>query len=524
MWRVGCKTRITGCRIGKRHYIDKYCATEHSRNQEFYSQYQSFVEDKEKAYIVLLYLINPYNPLVSIVKSKLNRWNNYTVWKPLGLLVVAGLTPPDWEIVVFDENVDRQDYSALPSPNLVGITAFTSQADRAYTIAGEFRRRGVPVVMGGIHATMCAEEVSRYVDSLVTGEAESVWENVLNDTIQGALLPVYSGQQTNLSKTPIPRHDLLAHGYRFGSIQTTRGCPLSCNFCSVTAFNGRHYRHRPIPKIIDEYRMIRERLVLLVDDNLIGTRKEHISRTKDLLRAIIASGIQKKWIAQVTLNFGDDEELLRLASEAGCIGVFVGFETISTEGLKEIHKPFNIRKLKGIKTAVGRIHRYGISVVGSFIIGLDIDKKHIGREIASTAKHYGLDAINVLFLTPLPGTRLWDEMESSNRIILKDFPRDWRYYTLTFPVARYGHLSWLEMIEEKDACFRGFYSYGGILRRTWEMIRQLHNPALTVVCNLWYRRNTLRLDRQAYETFDVKPGEVPLQKGWMENDSDTRGK
>jgi len=473
---------------------------------------------------MLLYLINPYNPLVNIVKSKLNRWNNYTVWKPLGLLVVAGLTSRDWEIVVFDENVDRQDYSALPTPDLVGITAFTSQADRAYTIAKEFKQRGIAVVMGGIHATMCPGEASQYVDSIVTGEAESVWGEVLKDATQGTLQPIYNGIQINLAETPIPRHDLLPHGYRFGSIQTTRGCPLSCNFCSVTAFNGRHYRHRPIPNIIAEYRMIREKLVLIVDDNFIGTRKEHISRTKDLLRAIIASGIRKKWIAQVTLNFGDDEELLSLASKAGCIGVFVGFETISTEGLKEIHKPFNIRKLKGIKTVVKRIHRYGISIVGSFIIGLDIDKEHIGKDIASTAKHYGLDAINVLFLTPLPGTRLWDEMESSNRIILKNFPEDWKYYTLTFPVARYCHLSWSEMIEEKDACFRGFYSYGGILRRTWEMIRQLHNPALTVVSNLWYRRNTLRLDREAYKTFDVKPGKMPLQEARMENDTDTSRK
>lgn len=462
--------------------------------------------------------------MVSNVKSKLNRWNSYTVWKPLGLLVVAGLAPRDCEIVVFDENVDRRDYATLPVPDLVGITAFTSQADRAYKIAKEFRHRGVSVVMGGIHATMCPEEASGYVDSIVTGEAESVWADVLSDATKGTLQPVYNGTQSRLAKSPIPRHDLLPHGYRFGSIQTTRGCPLSCNFCSVTAFNGRHYRHRPIPNIIEEYRTIREKLVLVVDDNFIGTRKEHISRTKDLLRAMIESGIRKKWIAQVTLNFGDDEELLALAAKAGCVGVFIGFETISTEGLKEIHKPFNIRKLKGIKAAVKRIHRHGISVVGSFIIGLDLDKKTIGKKIASTAKTYGLDAINVLFLTPLPGTRLWDEMESSDRIILKDFPADWRYYTLTYPVARYGHLSWSEMIEEKDDCFRAFYSYGGILRRIWGIVRQLHNPTLTVVSNLWYRRNTLRLDRKAYETFDVKPGAVPLREAGIKNDNEAPGK
>ena len=281
---------------------------------------------------MLLYLINPYNPLVSVVKSKLNRWNRYTVWKPLGLLVVAGLTPRDWETVVFDENVERRDYAHMPAPDLVGITAFTSQADRAYEIAREFRDRGIAVVMGGIHATMRPEEASRYVDSVATGEAESVWGQILTDKASGKLKPVYAGERINLNKAPIARHDLLKFGYRFGSIQTTRGCPLSCNFCSVTAFNGRHYRHRPISKVIDEFRTIREKLVLIVDDNLIGTRTDHIARAKELLRAMIESGIRKKWIAQVTMNFGDDEELLSLAAKAGCIGVFIGFESISPEG------------------------------------------------------------------------------------------------------------------------------------------------------------------------------------------------
>ncbi|HUI92334.1 MAG TPA: radical SAM protein [Chitinivibrionales bacterium] len=472
---------------------------------------------------MLLYLINPYNPLVSVVKSKQNRWNRYTVWKPLGLLVVAGLTPRDWETVIFDENVERRDYATLPAPDLVGITAFTSQADRAYAIAKEFKSRGVAVVMGGIHATMCPEEASRYVDSVVTGEAESIWEEVLADKVNRILKPLYSGARINLSMAPIARHDLLPHGYRFGSIQTTRGCPLSCNFCSVTAFNGRHYRHRPVPNVIDEYRAIREKLVLFVDDNFIGTRTDHIVRAKELLRAIIGSGIRKKWIAQVTMNFCDDEELLSLAKKAGCIGVFIGFESITTEGLKEIHKPFNIRKLNDIKAGIKHIHRHGISVVGSFILGLDIDKKHIGKDIASTAQHYGLDALNVMFLTPLPGTRLWEEMESAGRIILNGFPGDWNYYTLTFPVARYNQLSWSEMLAEKEACYRAFYSYGGILRRVWSNICHLRNPFVTLVSNLWYRRNTLRLDREAYETFDVKPGTVPQREARMGNDNDTPG-
>jgi radical SAM superfamily enzyme YgiQ (UPF0313 family) len=457
-----------------------------------------------------LYLINPDNPLVSVVDSKQNRWNRYTVWKPLGLLVVAALTPKDWDVSVFDENVEHRDYSKLPKPDLVGITAFTSQADRAYAIAAEFRQRGVPVVIGGIHATMCAAEAGLWVDSVIVGEAEGVWKEVIADALQKRLKPVYNAERISLDNIPAARHDLLPTGYRFGSIQTTRGCPLACGFCSVSAFNGRQYRRRPIPDVIAEFSRIKEKLVLVVDDNFIGTTKEHICRTKELLRAMIDAKIRKKWIAQATVNLGDDDELLALASKAGCVGVFIGFESITPEGLTEIHKKFNIRGTQEIRNSLRRIHRHGIMVVGSFIIGLDIDKRNIGTEIANAAQQYGLDVLNVMFLTPLPGTRLWEEMEHKNRIVLKGSPHDWKYYTLTFPVARYNHLTWREMLDEKEACFRNFYAYSRILRRVWRSIREARNPFVTLVGNLWYRGNTLRLDRIAYRGFDMAPGEATM--------------
>ena len=140
-----------------------------------------------------LYLINPSNPLVSIVNVNESRWNRYRVWKPLSLMVLAGLTPPDWEIIIVDENLGRPDYSAMPRPDLVGITAFTSQANRAYEVAAHFRHAGVPVVMGGIHATLCLDEVREHVDSVVTGEAEDIWGQVLDDARHGHLKRLYEG-------------------------------------------------------------------------------------------------------------------------------------------------------------------------------------------------------------------------------------------------------------------------------------------------------------------------------------------
>jgi radical SAM superfamily enzyme YgiQ (UPF0313 family) len=435
-----------------------------------------------------LLLINPRNPLINITNRN-NHWNKYRVWKPLGLLVLAGLTSATWDITVIDENVEVPDYSRMPRPDLVGVTAFTSQAPRAYELAAEFRGRGVPVVMGGIHASMRHEEAATRVDAVVTGEAESVWAQVLEDASLGVLKPLYVGGLGDLEKTTLARHDLLPTGYHFGSIQTTRGCPLNCSFCSVTAFNGRAYRRRSVEDIIAEFKLIREKHVLVVDDNLVGTRRDHIAWAKDLFRAMIEADLGKKWICQATINMADDEELLRLARRAGCAGVFIGFESISDEGLVEVHKKYNIQNDRDFGASVRRIQRHKITVAGSFIMGLDVDRPGIGRQIADTANRYGVDILNALILTPLPGTALWKNMAEEGRIDLDRFPEDWKYYTLTLPVGRYRNLSRKQIINEMQTCTSKFYSTRGILRRVGRNLWKRQRPFLTLVSNLSYRLN-----------------------------------
>ncbi len=447
-----------------------------------------------------LLLINPSNPLVSIVHVKESRWNRYRVWKPLSLMTIAGLTPPEWETTILDENVGVPDYEATPRPDLVGITAFTSQAGRAYEVAAHFRRLGVPVVMGGIHATMCLSEALERVDAVVTGEAEGVWGQVLEDVRHGALKRRYEEGLADATKIAPAQHGLLDGGYALGAIQTTRGCPLNCNFCSVSAFNGTHYRQRPIADVIREFQMIREKRVLVVDDNLVGISADHIARAKDLFRAMIQADLRKDWIAQATLNFADDEELLTLAAKAGCRGVFIGFETLSPEGLRELGKKFNLLRGRDFRASVRRIQRHKIQVVGSFILGLDVDKPGIGKRIAEVASQYGVDNLNVLFLTPLPGTKLWDKMKTEGRIVLDTFPRDWQYYTLTFPMACYAHLSLDESIDEMLCCGQQFYSVPNIMSRIWGNLWRWRKPFITVVANFSYRSN-LRLDRKAYADF-----------------------
>lgn len=448
-----------------------------------------------------LYLINPSNPVVAMTKDVKSRWTRYRVWKPLGLMTLAGVTPPEWDVSILDENLGIPDYNALPRPDVVGITAFTSQAGRAYEVAAHFRERGVPVVMGGIHATMCFDEAAPHADAIVTGEAEGVWAQVLEDASHGCMKDRYDGGLADMASAPPARHDLLATGYAFGAIQTTRGCPLNCNFCSVTAFNGTRYRQRPIPDVVREFKTIQEKYVLVVDDNLIGISPDHLERAKELLRAMAEADLKKIWVAQVTINFADDEELLTLAAKAGCRGVFIGFESPTPEGLAEVGKKFNILQGRNFRQSVRRIQRHKILVVGSFIIGLDVDRVGIGKTTADTATQYGLDLLNVLFLTPLPGTRQWEQMQTARRIALDTFPADWKYYTLTYPVAHYKNLTMAAILEEMETCNRIFYSARRILRRLWSNLFGRRHPVISLLANLSYRHN-IKLENQAYVGFE----------------------
>jgi radical SAM superfamily enzyme YgiQ (UPF0313 family) len=414
---------------------------------------------------MLLHLINPANALASMSFNRSSYWNRFRRWKPLGLLVLAGLTPAGWEIRVLDENQAYVDYDALPRPDVVGITAFTSQAPRAYEIAEGFRARGVPVVMGGIHATMCLEEAGAHVDAVVTGEAESVWAEVLGDVRGGRLRARYDGGLAAMDQIVPARHDLLRSGYAFGSIQTTRGCSLNCTFCSVTQFNGASYRQRPIADVVEEFKSIRESRVLIVDDNLIGRKPEHIERAKEMFRALAAADTGKVWIGQTTVNFADDEELMTLAEEAGCVGLFVGFESVTPEGLPELGKKSAMLSGRNIPSSVARMRSHNILVCGSFIMGLDSDRPGVGKLIAEAAGRYGVDNMNVLFLTPLPGTRLWKQVKAEGRIALDDFPEDWKYYTLNYPVAKYKYLTRDQIIREMIECNGTFYSIANILGR-----------------------------------------------------------
>ena len=213
-----------------------------------------------------LVLVNPVN--AGRTGFSVNRSSRFP---PLALGIIADLTPDSWTVELVDENVEPFTYR---DADLVGLTAFTSSVNRAYKIADQYRQRGVPVVMGGIHASMCQDEALQFVDAVVVGEVETVWPQVMADFAAGKLRTAYHGAWPELTHLGNARRDLFDNGYMFASMQTSRGCPLDCDFCSVTAYNGRRYRRRPPDEVLDELETISQRLLFFVDDNIVGYGSE----------------------------------------------------------------------------------------------------------------------------------------------------------------------------------------------------------------------------------------------------------
>jgi len=279
---------------------------------------------------------------------------------PLSLLQVAALTPPDVAIQVVDEAVEDVDFDV--SPDLVGITAFTSSAPRAYEIASTFRRRGIPVVLGGMHASACPEEALRYCDAVVVGEAEGQWEQLLGDLQSGRMKRVYrTDGYPDLSDCPRPRREFIRRRDYLApdTVQATRGCAHACSFCSVSIFFGRRIRSRPVDSVAAEVESLPGHYVIFVDDNIM-TAPGYARQLFERLR-----GTGKKWMGQASTAMLENAELIRLAARSGCRALFVGLETLSESTLMKVDKGFNV--VGRFKDLIARLHEAGIGVVGAFM-------------------------------------------------------------------------------------------------------------------------------------------------------------
>jgi len=347
-------------------------------------------------------------------------------YPPLGLGIVAALTPDDWEVKLIDENFEDFVYE---DADIVGITAFTSTAKRAYEIALAYRDKKIPVVMGGIHASMLPDEAEKYVDVVAIGEAEATWKKIISDFESGILKKRYSGGLISLDKMPVARHDLFNKEYVIDSIQTTRGCPMNCEFCSVPVFNGKAYRMRPVDDVLYELKVMNAERFFFVDDNIVGYNKPARDHAKAIFRGMIDMGINKEWFCQASINFGEDEELLDLAYKAGCRLVLIGVESEKTDALQSMNKRSNLKAgVDNYQKIFSVIQKHGISVLGTFIMGLDTDTVQDIKNRTEYILNSNIDAVQISILTPFPGTKTYDDFLKEGRLTATGYPADWENY------------------------------------------------------------------------------------------------
>lgn len=395
------------------------------------------------------------------------KWPDGSLWGQiyfrfpyLALTTLAALTGEDWEVSIIDENVDAIDFS--DSPDLVAITIMTPLAKRGYEIADSFRRKGVSVVLGGIHPTMMNDEAKIHADSVVMGEAEQTWPLVLSDFKRDNLQPFYkSANFCSLNKLAIPKRNLLNRRKYFfaNTVQTTRGCPFDCEFCSVTSFYGRTYRVRPVENVISEINQMEKGFLFFVDDNIVGKP----SYAKELFRALIPLKI--KWFSQASLSVVKDRELLNLAQRSGCKGLFIGFESLSQENLRAMGKSTN--RVSEYKDAIKMLHDHGIGIQGSFIFGTDYDDSSVFSDVIRFIEKTHLEAVLFSVLTPFPGTRTYETLQKENRII----DTDWEKYDMNHVVFRPEKMTPKELQEGFNWAYRRLYGHRSILTRLFPFNR-----------------------------------------------------
>src|SRR5512135_1699530 len=259
---------------------------------------------------------------------------------PLNLAIIARYTPDYYDVEIVDEAVEELDFNA--QADLVGITCMTPLAPRAYEIAQRFRARGIPVVMGGIHVSYMTDEALNYCDAVVAGEGENIWPKLLEDWERGQMQRVYRVcEQPDVENLLMPRRDLLRGKYFVETVQTGRGCPINCNFCSVTAFNGARTRLRNINSVIDEINSIKSKRIFIVDDNIVGQGPRFIKRAKDFFDRL--QECNKEWGGQTCLNIVEHDDVLKAAQRSGCKGLLIGFESLDPATIDSMHKSVNLR-------------------------------------------------------------------------------------------------------------------------------------------------------------------------------------
>ena len=392
----------------------------------------------------------------------------------ISLLYIAAATPDRHQVTIVEEETETLDFET--DCDLVGITCMTAAAPRAYTIAAEFRKRGKKVVLGGIHPTVLPQEAKDHCDSVVTGEAEPVWEKLLEDFENGRLQEFYHGGATeNLDRHPFPRRELIKPGAVLGlePIVTSRGCPYSCEFCSVWKFFGRKIRHVSIDNVLRDIQNAKSSRFMFLDDNIVGDPVY----AKELFLALKERKVD--WVGQASISFAKNEELLKLAHDSGCKGLFFGVESVSEEKIKRMGK--SMRSQQATIDAIKRIMSHGIFFHASLVFGFDDDDQSVFDETLEFLYKTKIPSATFNILTPYPGTELYNQFKAQDRLVTED----WSFYDHCTVTYRPQNLTIDQLYEGYLYTKKQYYSLGHIVSRFPANFR---NPLIFTLANIGLRR------------------------------------
>lgn len=419
--------------------------------------------------------------IIVVYTNRYRKGHAFAFVPPLTGIHLAALTPRQHQIRVIHQRVEKVDLNS--GADIIALSFSTGFAMEAYRLALEYRKRGKTLIAGGPHVSFNEEEALEHVDSVVVGEAESVWSEVLNDFSRGNLKRTYRGRPHHLQNLPSPRHDLLPRQFLVRKvIQATRGCPFSCSFCVTPKINP-GFRTRDIESILKEIRTDtfpfwwQNKLVWFWDDNLT-IRKRFIVK---LLTEMIP--LKKWWLTQASIGVADDPELLDLLQKSGCIGIFFGIESFEPESLKQARK--NQNQIEAYRRQITQLHKRGIAVMAGFIAGFDGDTPESIAAMADHLNEIGVDVPFLSVLTPFRGTQAYEEYEKAGRLIPE---RDWSYYNGFNVAYTPKNLSVSELEIAHHDLWKRAFSLSRVFKRIWRSLFYLRWGAwgLSTCMNIYY--------------------------------------
>ncbi len=415
--------------------------------------------------------------------------------EPLQLAAIAGVTPSEFEVKMYDDRLEDIPYN--DNVDLVAITVEIYTARRAYQIAEKFRKRNIKVLLGGIHVSLMPEEAMKYADSILVGDAENIWHQVLQDLKNGSLKTRYDATISCPSPGVFPDRTIY-NGKKylpFALLQFGRGCHYSCNFCAISSYFKRQHFTRNINEILTEIESMNRKLLFFVDDNIVA----NIDAAKQLFRALIPYKI--KWVGQASIDMTRDRELMSLMEKSGCLGHVIGFESVSEQGLKLLNKSPNIKRFNQYTEQIKILEDYGIQAWAAFTIGHDNENKSsIERTLDFANKHkFTFAAFNILM--PYPNTPLYTKLEQENRLLYNG--KWWLDENYKFNHAAFIPKNFTpdELTQEAYYLKREFNSYPSISRRLLKAItnrKTVLRIAMLLRYSLLFRKESFKKQKMRF--------------------------